>query len=101
MRKRCGGSHLNDRYIGFSESCRLSEERKSAGSNTEIAGNETLLGQIASFVENLHLSYEEVVYKIPYRNLVLMQRDKLHQVFGTKVEKVKGKDMASRRRKNR
>ncbi len=52
-------------------------------------------------MENLHLSYEEVLYKIPYRNLVLMQRDKLHLVFGAKVQKVKGKDMASRRRKNR
>lgn len=27
-----------------------------------------------------------------------MQRDKLHTVTGTKVTKVKGKDMASRRR---
>lgn len=30
-----------------------------------------------------------------------MQRDKLHLVFGAKIQKVKGKDMASRRRKNR
>jgi hypothetical protein len=59
------------------------------------------LGQIASFIENLHLSYEEVVYEIPYRNLVLMQRDKLHTVTGTKVNKVSGKDMASRRRRNK
>ena len=77
------------------------EERKPAGSETEVVGNDTLLGQIASFMENLHLSYREVVYEIPYRNLVLMQRDKLHTVTGTKVTKVKGKDMASRRRRNK
>lgn len=52
-------------------------------------------------MENLHLTYREVVYEIPYRNLVLMQRDKLHTVTGTKVTKVKGKDMASRRRRNK
>ena len=68
---------------------------------TKVVGNDTLLGQIASFMENLHLSYREVVYEIPYRNLVLMQRDKLHTITGTKVTKVKGKDMASRRRRNR
>jgi hypothetical protein len=52
-------------------------------------------------MENLHLTYREVVYEIPYRNLVLMQRDKLHTVTGIKVNKVSGKDMASRRRRNK
>lgn len=33
-------------------------------------------------MENLHLSYDEVVYKIPYRNLVIMQKDKLHTIYG-------------------
>ena len=70
------------------------------GSTTEVAGNDTLLGQIASFKENLGFSYEEIVYKIPYRNLLLMQRDKVLVVYGTKVKKVSGKDMASRRRIN-
>jgi hypothetical protein len=60
-----------------------------------------MLGQVASFMENLHLSYQEVIYEIPYRNLVIMQRDKLHSVTGTKVTKVNGKDMASRRRRNK
>ena len=44
-----------------------------------------MLGQIASFIENLHLSYDEVVYKIPYRNLVIMQKDKLHTVYDGEV----------------
>ena len=68
-------------------------------SEAEVVVNDTLLGQIASFMENLHLLYREVAYEIPYRNLVLMQRDKLHTITGTKV--IKGKDMASHRRRNK
>lgn len=60
-----------------------------------------MLGQIATFMENLHLPYDEVVYKIPYRNLVIMQKDKLHCVYGTRVEKVSGKSMAERRKKRK
>ena len=64
-------------------------------------GNDTLLGQVASFMDTLHLTYDEVVHKIPYRNLLLMQKDKLHGVYGTQVNKVKGRDMAARRRRNK
>ncbi len=66
-----------------------------------MIGNECMLGQIASFIETLALSYEEVVYKIPYRNLLIMQKDKLHPCTGTKVKRVSGKDMAARRRQNK
>lgn len=52
-------------------------------------------------METLHLTYDEVVNKIPYRNLLLMQKDKLHVVNGVKVNKVKGKEMAARRRMNK
>ncbi|WP_172604611.1 hypothetical protein [Paraprevotella xylaniphila] len=48
-------------------------------------------------MENLHLTYEEVVYKIPYRNLVLMQKDKLHAVYGDKVETVSARSMLGRK----
>ena len=44
-------------------------------------------------MENLHLSYDEIVYKIPYRNLIIMQKDKLHVVYGEKVSNTSGKDM--------
>lgn len=64
-----------------------------------MIGNDTLIGQIATLMENLHLSYEEVVYKIPYRVLLIMQKDKLHPCIGVKVKKVSGKDMAARRGK--
>lgn len=62
-----------------------------------MIGNDCLLGQIASFIETLHLSYDEIVYKIPYRNLIIMQRDKLHVVYGEKVKKASGKDMVKRK----
>lgn len=61
-------------------------------------GNQTLMGQIASFIDNLHLSYNDVVYNIPYRNLMLMQRDKQHEASGIVVKRTSGKDLAARRR---
>ncbi|MBO5387629.1 MAG: hypothetical protein J6A59_05745 [Lachnospiraceae bacterium] len=62
-----------------------------------MIGNDTLLGQIATLIETLHLSYEEVVYKIPYRNLLIMQKDRLHACIGERIQKVSGADMAARR----
>ena len=41
-----------------------------------------MLGQIATFIENLHLTYDDVVYRIPYRNLQIMMKDKLHTAYG-------------------
>jgi hypothetical protein len=52
-------------------------------------------------MENLHLTYDEVVRKIPYRNLLIMQKDKLHIVYGSKVKATDGKSMAEKRRKNK
>lgn len=48
-------------------------------------------------MENLNLNYDEVVRKIPYRNLVMMQRDKLHVVYGDKIEEVSARSMAGRK----
>nr|DAI70930.1 MAG TPA: hypothetical protein [Caudoviricetes sp.] len=50
-------------------------------------------------VDTLHLSYTEVFEVIPYRNLLMMQRDKLHTVSGQKVKKISGKELANRRKK--
>ncbi|MCR5697771.1 MAG: hypothetical protein K6G73_12430 [Marinilabiliaceae bacterium] len=33
-------------------------------------------------MDNLHLTYHEVMEEIPYRNLLLMQRDKLRVAYG-------------------
>lgn len=85
--------------LPFLESCQFDEERKPAGSNTEVVGNKTLLGQIASFMDSLHLTYDEVVNQIPYRNLIIMQKDKQHEAFGDVVKKISGKELANRRRK--
>lgn len=57
--------------VGFSEECSKSD------SKAEVIGNDCLLGQIATFQESLHLSYHEVLDGIPYRNLIIMQKDKL------------------------
>ncbi len=48
-------------------------------------------------MENLHLSYDEVLDRIPYRNLVLMQKDKLHVVYGDKVEETGARGMMNRK----
>jgi len=34
------------------------------------------------------LTYKEVFEVIPYRNLIIMQKDKLHPVYGEKMEEV-------------
>jgi hypothetical protein len=48
-----------------------------------VIGNDCLLGQIATFQESLHLSYNEVLDEIPYRNLIIMQKDKLRTLFNS------------------
>mgnify|MGYP006868097607 FL=1 len=78
----------------------FSQERSKSDSKTEVIGNSCLLGQIASFMENLHLSYDEVVYKIPYRNLVIMQKDKLHTVYGEVMEEMSEEEFFKRKGNN-
>ncbi len=56
-----------------------------------------MFGQIATFIENLHLSYDEVVYKIPYRNLLMMQKDKLRAVYGEVLKEVTPQEMLGTR----
>lgn len=60
-----------------------------------------MLGQIPSFMEALNLSYDEVVHKIPYRNLLVMQKDKQRPCYGTKIQHASGKELAARRRQNK
>lgn len=62
-----------------------------------MIGNECLLGHIATLMESLGLTYDEVVHKIPFRNLQVMQRDKLHPAYGKVIHKISGKEMAARR----
>ena len=48
-------------------------------------------------MDSLHLTYDEVVNQIPYRNLIIMQKDKQHEAFGDVVKKISGKELANRR----
>ena len=41
-----------------------------------------MLGQIATFMDSLHLTYDEVLNQIPYRTLMVMSRDKLRVAYG-------------------
>lgn len=63
--------------VGFSEECSKSD------SKTEVIGNDSLLGQIATFQEALNLTYHEVLDEIPYRNLIIMQKDKLRTLHNS------------------
>jgi len=78
----------------------FSQERSKSDSKTEVIGNNCLLGQIASFMENLHLSYDEVVNQIPYRNLVIMQKDKLHTAYGEVMEEMSEEEFFKRKGNN-
>ncbi|MEI3097262.1 MAG: hypothetical protein V8T33_13275 [Parabacteroides distasonis] len=50
-------------------------------------------------MESLRLSYEDVVYKIPYRNLLIMQKDILHSVTGDLIVERTGRDLLNRKGK--
>lgn len=59
-----------------------------------------MLGQVATFLERLHLTYDEVFEKIPYRNLVIMQRDILHTADSDSIVVHTSGREAMRRRMN-
>ena len=63
--------------VGFGEECSKSD------SKTEVIGNDCLLGQIATFMDSLHLSYEDVLERIPYRNLIIMQKDRIRPLYNS------------------
>lgn len=39
-------------------------------------------------MDNLNLAYDDVLNRIPYRNLVIMQKDKLRACYGDKMKEV-------------
>lgn len=79
--------------------CHLGGEGGESNGKTKIVGNNTLIGQIATFKTELGLSYREVVYEIPYQNLLIMQADKLHAVSEDEpeIKKISGKDMMKKK----
>lgn len=62
--------------------------RQGNNDNTTIVGGKTIFGQIASFIELLHLSYHEVVYEVPYRSLLIMSKDKQRIEHGVIMREV-------------
>ena len=64
-----------------------------------MIGNETMMGQIATFMETLKLTYNEIVYRIPYINILLMQKDILHQVTGDLIIERDGRYLLNRTKK--
>lgn len=68
-------------------------ERSKNNSKAKIIGNDTLFGQISSFMEDLGMSYKEVFEIIPYRNLIMMQRDKRREATGDIINKVSSREL--------
>lgn len=63
-----------------------------------MIGGETILGQVATLMENLHMTYDEVVSKIPYKTLLIMQKDKVQCVDSDEiVVKMSGRAFMKRR----
>lgn len=60
-----------------------------------------MFGQVATFIDTLHLTYDEVWEKIPYRNLLLMTKDKMHTADKEDVKtKISGREAMQRRMGN-
>lgn len=81
----------------FATYCKLDKERMETTAN--VIGQKTLLGAVATFMENLHLSYNEVVYEVPYENLLLMSADKLRVAQGDVIKEITGKEMLKKKTK--
>lgn len=81
--------------------CRLDKTVKEKV--TIILGNNNMMGQVASFMENLHLSYYEVLNEIPYPVLLMMSSDKMRSLSPDEkiVRKISGQDFMERRMKNK
>ena len=69
--------------------------------NAIVKGNKTIIGQVATFMENLHLNRKEVFEEIPYIGLLLMSADKLRVEYPPKEgeEGEEGKDVVVSERK--
>lgn len=51
-------------------------------------------------MDNLHLTYKEVVEEIPYRNLLIMQKDKAHVVYGEVDREVSEEEFFKGKKRN-
>lgn len=74
--------------------CSIVRERNKNNSKSQILGNDIMHGQIASFMENLKLSYKEAFEIIPYRNLIMMQQNKLRESYGEVIHTMSSREIA-------
>lgn len=51
-------------------------------------------------MESLNLSYSEVLYEIPYRNLIIMGKDKQHVIYDGEVMVEVNEDEFFKNRRN-
>lgn len=56
-------------------------DKSSVKETTKVLGNNNLTGQIATFIDQLHLSYQEVYEKLSFPLLLLMMADKPRVVY--------------------
>jgi hypothetical protein len=72
---------------------------KSTGKDTaKILGNNSLIGQVATFMEQLHVSYKEATSELSFPLLLLMSIDKMRVDYGNgeaepEVKKLSGKEL--------
>lgn len=82
--------------------CQLGNGAGESDSKTKVVGGDSIAGQIALFMENLHLSYTEIYEVIPYILLLAMSADKPRAIYGDKadveVKKMSGRELMMQKR---
>jgi hypothetical protein len=86
--------------------CRL--DAGGGDNDSKYKGNRTIIGQITTFIEELHLTYRQVFEEIPYRQLLMMSADKLRRDTSNdeggegegEKEYISGKELMQRMRRN-
>ena len=72
--------------------------------NVIVKGNKTIIGQVATFMENLHLNHKEAFEEIPYICLLLMSSDKIRVEYPKEGKEsdeqveLSGKELLKRKR---
>lgn len=82
-------------------SCKL--DKSSEGRAAEILGNNNLIGQVSSFMENLHVSFKEAYEELSFPLLLMMAADKMRVDHDsneqkTEVKSMSGKDLLKKKR---
>lgn len=81
--------------------CQL--DKSTEGRAAEVLGNNNLIGQVSSFMENLHLSFKEAYEELSFPLLLMMAADKMRINHGsdepkTEVKSLSGKEMLKQKK---